>query len=45
MLFGVIVIATALVLILDRVRTGGYYRASALDSIEQAGARVIRAFR
>jgi hypothetical protein len=45
MLLGLLFIGIALVLILDQVRTGGYYRTSALDTIEQAGTRVIRVFR
>ena len=45
MLFGLLVIGTVLALILDQVRTGGYYRTSVFEMIEQAPTRVSRFFR
>lgn len=45
MWFGLVIVAIALALILDQVRTGGHYRASVVDMIEQSGSRISRVFR
>jgi len=45
MWFGLLTVGIALALILDQVRTGGYYRASVVDMIERSGARIGRVFR
>jgi hypothetical protein len=40
MLFGLLLIGTVLALILDQVRTGGYYRTSVFDTVEQVASHV-----
>jgi hypothetical protein len=38
------VVVIALALMFDQLKTGGYYRTSALDAIEQAVTRIVRVF-